>query len=151
MKFYHPPWNYHSPRKWMVGRCWKTLLSFWDAIFSDPMLVSGRATLRESIGMGPLGANYTPLLPWSMIEAAGTFNQTCSAQNYTEQTSSRTADLSRHRLTTDPSAKITTNDHTVASLSSSRSAELLPPYGVLHRVEHCTAATVPQIEMSSGM
>ena len=78
MKFYHPPWNYHTPRKWMVGRCWKTLLSFWDAIFSGPMLVSGRATF-----MGPLGANYTPLLPWSMIEAAWNFQKKHAAHTTT--------------------------------------------------------------------
>ena len=31
----YPPWNQHvRPWKWMVGRCWKTIVSFWDGLFS---------------------------------------------------------------------------------------------------------------------
>ena len=33
---WHPPWNKHSPWKWMVG----ILLSFWDDLFSGAVLVS---------------------------------------------------------------------------------------------------------------
>ena len=34
----YPPWNQHSPWKWMVG----ILVSFWDGLFSGAMFVSRR-------------------------------------------------------------------------------------------------------------
>ncbi len=40
----YPPWNQHSPWKWMVWR----LVSFWDDLFSGAMLVLARVYLYRS-------------------------------------------------------------------------------------------------------
>ncbi len=45
-KIIYPPWNWHSPWKWMVG----ILLSYWGGLFSGAMLVSGRVTCQPKEG-----------------------------------------------------------------------------------------------------
>ena len=42
----YPPWNYHSPWKWMVG----ILVSFWGGLFSGAMLVSGSVNKGKWLG-----------------------------------------------------------------------------------------------------
>ena len=41
----YPPWNWHSPWKWLVG----ILVSFWDGLFSGAMFVWGSVDLFSGI------------------------------------------------------------------------------------------------------